>query len=75
MKGGGTMDKPKVTIHTEPPKLLATAKEITNLILGKERFQIIIKNFIIKRALSTTRINHINLILIQFLWKKLKKIS
>lgn len=43
MKGGGTMDKPKVTIHTEPPKLLATAKEITNLMnkLGCTRWEAI----------------------------------
>ena len=37
------MDKPKVTIHTEPPKLLATAKEITNLMnkLGCTRWEAI----------------------------------
>ena len=35
------MDKLKVTIHTEPPKLLATAKEITNLMnkLGCTRWE------------------------------------
>ena len=35
------MDKPKVTIYTEPPKLLATAKEITNLMnkLGCTRWE------------------------------------
>ena len=37
------MNKPKVTIHTEPPKLLATAKEITNLMnkLGCTRWEAI----------------------------------